>query len=734
MMTWKSSNYGHGRRRTPLGFGFLLFLASGPVSAFAFTAVPSLARSAAAAAAAAASASLSSSSLRSTLDEPKTSSRSRRGDVREMSEQMSSIREQMMEDEDTRLMMDALRGRNINDDDSAAAGLEMRLSDVGETGGLATEYDPAGLKAFFRPRPLVAARRVGQVFSALSGYLGCVLKDALAGKMEDPEAEVNRVRVLRESITSLGPFFIKLGQALSIRPDILSPRSMVELQRLCDKVPSYPSDIAFDTIQRELGKSMDELYSDITPEPVAAASLGQVYKATLRETGDTVAVKVQRPGVLETVSLDLYLARELGLLLKKLPGGLASRLDAVALLDEFAYRFYQELDYNLECENGNKIREQMQVLPMVVIPKNYPTYTSRRVHTAQWVEGEKLSQSKADDVGALVNLGVIAYLTQLLEFGFFHADPHPGNMMRTPDGKLVILDFGLMTEVNENQKYGMIEAIAHLINRDYQEIGQDFINLDFIPKGTDTKPIVPALTKVFDAALAGGGAKSINFQELAADLAQITFDYPFRIPPYFALVIRAISVLEGIALVGNPQFAIIDEAYPYIARRLMTDSSPRLKAALTYMVYGRDGTFDAERVIDLLQALEKFTAVRDEGDGSAFKQDGMRGGRDMGTAGTFAGTKEVRSSPRHNASAAFLSPPFSSRRWTSATVWETKSTPSPKKTPRRTVAKRTGTRSARPFASSSPRRAPSSANFCWRRRWAPPTLWDGTPSTICCEA
>merc|ERR1711920_190410 len=235
---------------------------------------------------------------------------------------------------------------------------------------------------------------------------------------------------------------------------------------------------------------------------------------------------------------------------------------------------------------------------------------------------------------------------QLLEYGFFHADPHPGNMLRTDDGKLAILDFGLMTEVTENQKYGMIEAIAHLINRDYAEIGQDFINLDFIPEGTDVEPIVPALTKVFDVALAGGGAKSINFQELAADLAEITFEYPFTIPPYFALVIRAISVLEGIALVGNPNFAIIDEAYPYIARRLMTDDSPRLKNALRYMVYGKEGTFDAEKLIDLLQALEKFTAVRDEGDGSAFKVDGIRGTRDMGGAGDFIGSQKVDVSDR----------------------------------------------------------------------------------------
>jgi len=315
-------------------------------------------------------------------------------------------------------------------------------------------------------------------------------------------------------------------------------------------------------------------------------------------------------------------------------------------LDEFAFRFFNELDYILECENGLRIQENMRALPMVVIPQNYPKYTSRRVHTAEWIEGEKLSQSKADDVGALVNLGVIAYLTQLLEFGFFHADPHPGNMMRTEDGKLAILDFGLMTEVTDNQKYGMIEAIAHLINRDYSQIGQDFVNLDFIPKGTDTTAIVPALTKVFDVALAGGGAKSINFQELAADLAEITFQYPFRIPPYFALVIRAISVLEGIALVGNPNFAIVDEAFPYIARRLMTDRSPRLREALRYMIYGREGAFNAENVIDLLEAVEKFSAVRDESDGTAFKVGGVRGRKSVGQAGDFSGSQTVDISER----------------------------------------------------------------------------------------
>lgn len=572
--------------------------------------------------------------------------------VSDASSMMKDMREQLNENDDARMVMDALRGKNLNDDDSALEGLEMRLVDVGgvdatdPSSGLPYEYDAVALQKFFKKRPLTILQRIVQLTSVGGGLAIKLALDNLFGRIKNnPELEIQRAGELRDIITSLGPFYIKIGQALSIRPDILSPRSMVELQKLCDKVPSYDSKVAYGYIEQELGKPVDELFSEITPEPVAAASLGQVYKAKLRSNGDIVAVKVQRPAVLETVSLDLFLAREIGLIVRKFPQ-ISDRIDAVALLDEFAFRFYQELDYNLECENGIRIAEDMKVLPMVVIPRNYPDFTSRRVHVAEWIDGEKLSQSKADDVGALVNLGVITYMTQLLDKGFFHADPHPGNMLRTTDGKLAILDFGLMTEITDNQKYGMVEAIAHLINRDYTEIGQDFINLDFIPEGTDTAPIVPALTTVFDVALAGGGAKSINFQELAADLAVITYEFPFRIPPYFALVIRAISVLEGIALVGNPEFAIIDEAYPYIARRLMTDKSPRLRAALRYMVYGREQQFDADRLIDLLEALEKFKAIRDDGDGSAYKVDGVRGNKVIGGAGDFLGSQVVDTSER----------------------------------------------------------------------------------------
>ncbi|CAM9441310.1 unnamed protein product [Phaeothamnion confervicola] len=502
-----------------------------------------------------------------------------------MSKQMREMRQDMMQNEETRLYMEALRGSGIRDYDAASISMSLiGEGDSDEDGAdvsgafgsdatadgsaagsvgdrLPLEYDPEALARYFAKRPQVVTRRLLQLASAFSGFVGSLAMDRLRGK--GAENEVLRAGQLRDIITSLGPFYIKLGQALSIRPDILSPRAMVELQRLCDKVPSYDSVTAFKIMERELGRPVSETFSEISPEPLAAASLGQ-------------------------------------------------RADLVALLDEFASRFFDELNYQKECENGIRIKQDMAHIKQIVVPRNYPEWTSRRVFVSEWLEGEKLSQSTADDVQELINVGVVAYLTQLLDTGYLHADPHPGNLIRTPEGKLALLDFGLMTQITDDQKYGMIEAISHLVHRDYLSIGEDFKRLDFLPADVDVAPVIPALSNVFDAALAGGGAKSINFQALAADLAQITFDYPFRIPPYFALVIRAIGVLEGIALVGNPDFAIVDEAYPYISKRLLTDESPRLRAALRYMIYGKGNVFDVERLIDMLQAFETFAAVRDD--------------------------------------------------------------------------------------------------------------------------
>ncbi|KAL3162499.1 hypothetical protein ABBQ32_010159 [Trebouxia sp. C0010 RCD-2024] len=559
--------------------------------------------------------------------------------VRGMSQQMTDMRKSMAEDKQIGVLMAGLRGSNMDESDFADDSVVMQLVEVAhdDADQLPLDYDPQRIADFWGRRPVAVIRRALQLLGIGWGFVARLGWDLAWGKLS--EHEVERARELREIVTSLGPAYIKLGQALSIRPDILSPAAMYEMQKLCDKVPSFDSKVAMTMIQQELGRPWQDVYSQLTPRPIAAASLGQVYRGRLH-SGEEVAVKVQRPFVLETVTVDLFLVskgargeeeaaalartaltlsplhtvacdawtcRKFAVFLRRFP---SIRTDVVGLLDEWAARFFEELDYVREGNNGIIFAKQMaKDLPQIVVPRTFTEFTSRRVLTTSWLEGEKLSGSKAADVGDLVNLGVICYLKQLLDTGFFHADPHPGNLIRTPDGRLAILDFGLVTEIDDNIKFGMVEAISHLIHRDYEAIVEDFVTLQFIDPGTNLRPILPVLAKVFDQALAGGGAKNINFQDLAADLAQITFDFPFKIPPYFALIIRAISVLEGIALVGNPEFAIVDEAYPFVAKMLLTDETPRLRAALKYMVYGKDSVFDADRLIDLLAAFEDFSVA-----------------------------------------------------------------------------------------------------------------------------
>jgi len=473
---------------------------------------------------------------------------------------------------------------------------------------LPAKYDPVAIEAFFLKRPKVVAQRRIQITKSLLPFGWDMGSDQIQKRFEDPETQKQRGEELRQMLTSLGPFAIKLGQGLAVRPDILPLAYTEELKRLYDKVPTFDSKLAMRTIRDELGKDPEELFSGLSEEPLAAASLGQVYKGKIRTTGEDVAIKVQRPYVLETVLLDLYIVRQLAMSIENFP----KTPELVELVDEIAGRFYEELDYRVECENGIRMAKDMAGLPKVLIPKAYPDYTSRRVLTAEWVEGEKLATSGADDVQGLVNVGVVAYMTQLLGTGFLHADPHPGNMIRTADGRLAILDFGLVTSVTEYQRTGFLNAIIHFINHDYSQLGSDFQRLGFIPVDVNAQPLEPALTDAIEAALQGKGLKAkIDFNVLARKLARVSLEYPgiFQVPPYFVLVVRAIGVLEGIALKDNPNFNILDEVFPYVSQRLLTADNPELQDMLREFIYGADGIFDAERLIELLSAFESFDGL-----------------------------------------------------------------------------------------------------------------------------
>jgi aarF domain-containing kinase len=276
------------------------------------------------------------------------------------------VRKQMEEDEQLATLMRGLRGQNLRDSQFADDNVRLRLVEVSSMNNneaLPLVYSPEIISAYWGKRPRAVATRIVQLLSVAGGFISHLISDLINNKLK--ENEVARAIELREIVTSLGPAYIKLGQALSIRPDILSPAAMTELQKLCDKVPSFSDDLAMTLLEEELGRPWHEIYSELSPSPIAAASLGQVYKGRLKETGELVAVKVQRPFVLETVTIDLFIIRNLGLVLRRFP---QVSIDVVGLVDEWAARFFEELDYVNEGENGNRFAEMMKKdLPQVII-------------------------------------------------------------------------------------------------------------------------------------------------------------------------------------------------------------------------------------------------------------------------------------------------------------------------------------------------------------------------------
>jgi predicted unusual protein kinase regulating ubiquinone biosynthesis (AarF/ABC1/UbiB family) len=406
---------------------------------------------------------------------------------------------------------------------------------------------------------------------------------------------------LRELLTKLGPAYIKIGQALSTRPDLVPPIYLEELTKLQDQLPPFPNEIAYQFIEEELGSRPEEIYAELSAEPIAAASLGQVYKGKLK-TGEDVAIKVQRPDLRERITIDLYILRKLAGWVQK--NVKRVRSDLVGILDELGDRIFEEMDYIHEGENAERFFELYGHIPDIYVPKIYWEYTNRRVLTMEWINGIKLTQTReikelGIDARYLIEVGVQCSLRQLLEHGFFHADPHPGNLLATFDGKLAYLDFGMMSEIKPPQRYGLIEAIVHVVNRDFDLLAQDYVKLEFLSPETDLTPIVPAFAKVF-ANAQGASVAELNIKSITDDLSALMYEYPFRVPPYYALIIRSLVTLEGIAIYIDPNFKVLSEAYPYVSKRLLTDPADELRTSLKDLLF-KDGKFRWNRLENLLK-------------------------------------------------------------------------------------------------------------------------------------
>ncbi|CAG9466453.1 unnamed protein product [Pedinophyceae sp. YPF-701] len=459
-------------------------------------------------------------------------------------------------------------------------------------------FDARANGEYWAKRPLAVAVRGAEIGARLGWWIFCA---QLQGMQDRKRTRgVPGGAELREALTALGPSFVKIGQALAARPDILPATYVKELEKLQDRIPAFSDDAAMKVIHDELGAPAAEYFSGLSTSPVAAASLGQVYKATLRGTGEEVAVKVQRPGVLRAICLDAYILRAGASWFRSFR---KLNSDLPAILDEWCANLVVELDYRVEAANGRRFRDLYGHQEGVYVPHMYPELTSRRVLVMEWVNGTKLrsapgERGRAEDL-ALVEVGVQLSLEQVVDRGFYHADPHAGNLLRTESGELAYLDFGMMGTIERPLRQGLIRATLHMVNGDFEQLGRDMEELGLLPPGSDQKALVPVLTRLLEEATSDG-VVSVSFTELTARLGATMYDFQFRIPPFYTLLIRSLAVLEGIAITSDPDYKVIAAAYPWVARRLLTDTSPELRATLDKLLY-RNGSFQFDRLESLLE-------------------------------------------------------------------------------------------------------------------------------------
>ncbi len=475
-----------------------------------------------------------------------------------------------------------------------------------------------------------AIRRVAQILSLLIVGLWFRTLDRWRWTYRRGETVEDRQRRraawLRDRLIALGPAFVKVGQTLGTRPDLLPLAYVETLAALYDRLPSFPGDVARACIEAELGWKPETLFAQFDPEPFAAASLGQVHHAVTHE-GDEVAVKVQRPDLVNAISLDLALMRRLAAWVERCDRtGFLPRLGRgqpwVSLVDEFGAKLFEELDYVHEAHLTERFRANVADLPGIYVPRVYWDYTARRVLTTEYITGVKVTekaelQAAGVDICALLSQGVRANLRQLFEHGLFHADPHPGNLLVRPaDGSLVFIDFGMMGILRPEQKRRILEIFVDVLNRRPENLQENLIALGCLRPDARWDELVPLANRLFQS-LFGDAERRHTFQEVTHSFAPLIYEYKFRIPADLALIARAIMTLEGISRQLVPDFDIWAVSAPYAARMMLTFPDPGLRRRLLAELLTAEGGLNWQRLGQLAALAAHDTPFRLETDGLA---------------------------------------------------------------------------------------------------------------------
>ena len=380
--------------------------------------------------------------------------------------------------------------------------------------------------------------------------------------------ETTRWERIRKIIEELGPTFIKLAQAMSNRADLLPQPLIDEFEKLQSNVPPFDVQVARGIIERELNRPLEEVFSEFDEVPLGSASIGQVHRARLL-SGEEVVVKVQRPDVQDKVRSDLALLHELvrltaGFLRKQ---GLANPQDVV---DAFERSMTKELDYTSEARSMEQFRKLYENYETFYIPKPYREISTTRILVIEFVSGCKITDKEqllAWNLSpeTVAETGMDIYLTQIFEFGIFHADPHPGNVLVRPDGTLVLIDFGMVGKMTKQQKYAFAGVFIGMARQDPRSMALSFRRLALTSDISDMRAFEASLSELIED-FATLDVKDMSMSDLADALQTVIYDYKLQVPGAVFLILRALVILEGIGKVLHPRFNTFEFVRPYGAR------------------------------------------------------------------------------------------------------------------------------------------------------------------------
>ena len=474
---------------------------------------------------------------------------------------------------------------------------------------LEMQYTPNKNLIWLLLRPWILLPRVIYILLTISFF---IIRLLFQGSSKNKKIQKDLSKYLFNVITDLGPCYIKLGQALSTRPDLVRQDWLTELTNLQDNLPPFEHKIALEILEKELGSQANILFDDFPSEPIASASLGQVYKAKL-SNNYYVAVKVQRPNLEFIIRRDVVILKLLANFLAPfLPLNIGVGIGEI--IDEFGKALFEEINYEKEAINAERFAKLFKNNPQVIIPKVEKSFSSKKVITTSWIEGVKLKDRNEIEQNNLIpssfiRTGVISGLQQLFEYGYFHADPHPGNMFALKggdqkNGHIAYVDFGMMDSISDFDRLTLIKAIVHLINNEFLLLAKDFQKLGFLSEEQDLQSLVNPLKEVLGDSL-GKEVGNFNFKEITDKFSKLMYAYPFRVPSRFALIIRAVVSQEGLALRLDPEFKIVRIAYPYIAKKLLTDNSDEIVNILLEVIFDKEGRIQTDKLESLLNILFK---------------------------------------------------------------------------------------------------------------------------------